>query len=238
MKVKVLIVEDELIIAEELKEKLLLIGYEVFGPTDEPQKAIEIAIKEQPDILLLDINLNAEIDGVELAVQLREKVNAGIIFLTAYGDSKTINRAKKVKPAAYMLKPYDDKNLAVAIDLAFANLSADNAEMENAYLVNNAFFVKEKQHFVKINLNDIMFIEAKGSYSDLVTYQKTITISMNLKNLLAGIDTSDIYRIHRSFAINIHKIEAFDGSQVVIGNKKLPIASNYKEDFLQRFRFI
>lgn len=234
--VKVLVVEDEFIIAEELREKLLQFGYTVLGPVDNAGEAEDLIRTEKPDILLLDINLKGKIDGITLAERVIDNYQLAIIFLTALSDEETLLRAKKIRPAAYIIKPYEDKNLAIAIDVAFSNMSDE--KMENGYLINDSFFIKEQHRFTKIRLEDILYIEANGSYSEIVTEQKIFTLAINLKNLISKFGRSSLYRIHRSYVVNINKINAFDGQQVVIQNHKLPVASSYKDDFFNKFRFI
>ncbi|MEQ8360610.1 MAG: response regulator [Cytophagales bacterium] len=235
--VKVLIVEDDFIISEELKERLLRFGYKVLGPVDNAEEAEKLILSETPDVVLLDINLNGEEDGISLAEKiLASKQQVAIIFLTALSDEKTLIRAKKIKPAAYIIKPYEERNLAIAIDVAFSNLS--DQKLDNGYLIKDSFFIKDTNRFSKIQLSDILFIEAKGSYSVITTETKTYTLTINLKNLLSKFSGSTLYRIHRSYVVNIKQIEAFDGHQVVIGKHKLPVASSYKEEFFKKFRFI
>ncbi|QNL21782.1 response regulator [Hyphobacterium sp. CCMP332] len=234
--VKVLIVEDDFIISEELKQRLLGFGYKVLGPVDNTQEAENLIRTESPDVLLLDINLNGKEDGISLAERILASHQVAIIFLTALSDEKTLIRAKKIKPAAYIIKPYEERNLAIAIDVAFSNLS--DQKLDNGYLIKDSFFIKDANRFTKIRLVDILFIEAKGSYSIITTENKSYTLTINLKNLLSKFSGSALYRIHRSYVVNIKQIEAFDGHQVIIGKYKLPVANSYKEAFFKRFRFI
>lgn len=236
-KVKIVIVEDEFIIAEELKEKLIQFGYKVFGPFDNSDEALkEIGILK-PDVVLMDINIKGTMDGVELAEKVSKEGEIAIIFLSALSDSSTVERAKKIKPAAYIIKPYEDRNLAIAIDLAFSNI-AENKESENSFLINDKFFIKENNRFVKIRLEDVYYLEAQGSYTELHTNHKVYTMSMNLKNLSSKIANENLQRVHRSFVINIEKIQAFDGNQVIVNNIKIPVASSYKDDLFKKFKFI
>lgn len=205
---------------------------------DNAEEALSLIEEVQPDILLLDINISGEKDGVTLAQEVVGKYNLAIIFLTAFSDLKTLSRAKKVKPAAYIIKPYEDTNLAVAIDLAFSNLADTQASNQNAYWVKDCFYIRDTNHFCKVKLNDILYIEAKGSYSQIMTEQRNITVSMNLKTLLNKISLPQLYRIHCSFAVNVNKVDAFDGNQVIIGGITIPIGPGQREAFLARFRFI
>lgn len=234
-KVKVLLIEDEFIIAEELKEKLESYGYEVHGPMDNAEEAIKEIDSLKPDVCLVDINLEGKLNGLDFAEAIVDK-NIAIIFLTALSDEKTLERAKSIGPAAYIIKPYEEKNLAVAIDLAFSQLS--DSEKADEYLIADSFFIKENFKFNKVNLEDILYLEAKGSYTEIVTPNKKYTLSLNLKTISSKVDNSNFQRIHRSYVVNVSKIDAFDGNQVIIAENKIPIANSYREEFLKRFKFL
>ncbi|MEO8514418.1 MAG: response regulator [Ignavibacteria bacterium] len=110
-KIKILIVEDEAMIALDIKEKLTELGYIVTQTADTGAKAIQYAGETMPDIVLMDIVIKGEMDGIEAAMVIKEKFNIPSLFLTAYSSGSVIERAKKVNPIGYLLKPFDDTKL-------------------------------------------------------------------------------------------------------------------------------
>ncbi len=114
-KIKILVVEDEAMIALDIKEKLTDMGYIVPMTIDNGADAIKYAGELRPDIMLMDIVIKGEMDGIEAAEQIKEKFNIPSLFLTAYNSGSIIDRAMKVNPIGYLLKPFDDSKLQDAI---------------------------------------------------------------------------------------------------------------------------
>ncbi|AEH60473.1 response regulator receiver protein [Methanosalsum zhilinae DSM 4017] len=117
-KTKILIVEDENIIALNIKKKLRNIGYIVPGIASTGKEAIEKAEITFPDLVLMDIRLKGEMDGVEAASQIRDKFDIPVIYLTAYSDEEILERAKKTEPYGYILKPFKESELRTSIEVA------------------------------------------------------------------------------------------------------------------------
>ncbi len=115
-KPRVLIVEDELIVAKNLQERLQRLGYEVADVASTGQEAISRAEENTPDIILMDIKLQGEMDGIETAGKINEKLGIPVIYLTAYADDSTLVRAKHTNPYGYLLKPIEGRELRSAIE--------------------------------------------------------------------------------------------------------------------------
>jgi PAS domain S-box-containing protein len=115
---KFLIVEDEFVVAETLRTELVSMGYEVTGLAASGEEAISLVLREKPDLVLMDIKLGGEMDGIETAIQLRQKLDVPCLFLTAFADEKFLSRSKLAEPLGYLVKPYDPKGLRAAIEIA------------------------------------------------------------------------------------------------------------------------
>ena len=115
---KVLIVEDEVITALELRYHLEQLGYEVVETVSSGEKAIERAIVLEPDLLLMDVRLEGRMDGIEAAREIRTRIDVPVIFLTAFGDEETLSRAKETGPFGYILKPFQERELRATIEVA------------------------------------------------------------------------------------------------------------------------
>ncbi|MBZ5615300.1 MAG: response regulator [Acidobacteriia bacterium] len=115
---RVLIVEDETLIAEELRERLSQFGYSVIAAVDTADEGIAIATRDRPDLVLMDIRLKGEKDGVQAAQEIRQQVDIPIVYVTAYSDRLTVDRARQTDYDAYVLKPFHRRELQSTIEVA------------------------------------------------------------------------------------------------------------------------
>ena len=115
---RALIVEDETLIAEELKERLSRLGFSVIAAVDSAEEGIEIATSECPDLVLLDIRLKGKKDGVQAAEEINRRVDVPIVYLTAYSDQLTVNRARRTQYDGFLLKPFHRHDLQSTIEIA------------------------------------------------------------------------------------------------------------------------
>jgi len=114
-----LVVEDEVLVARDIKSRLTRMGYEVVGTAGKGAEAIEKALTLRPDLILMDIHLQDDIDGIEAAITIRETYDVPVIFCTAYSNQETLDRAKVSTPYGYVLKPFDNRELEINIEIAF-----------------------------------------------------------------------------------------------------------------------
>jgi len=117
-KPRALIVEDEILIAEELKQRLSMLGFSVIAAVDSAEEGIAIATRERPDLVLLDIRLKGEKDGVQAAKEIRQQVNVPLVYLTAHSDRLTVDRVKETEYDGFLLKPFRECELQTTIEIA------------------------------------------------------------------------------------------------------------------------
>ncbi|MBW1740452.1 MAG: PAS domain S-box protein, partial [Deltaproteobacteria bacterium] len=117
-KTQILVVEDKGIVAEDIQRSLQALGYGVSGVASSGEEAIKKAEETRPDLVLMDIMLQGELDGIEAADQIRSRFNIPIIYLTAYADDKTLERAKITEPFGYIIKPFEDRELHTTVEMA------------------------------------------------------------------------------------------------------------------------
>jgi diguanylate cyclase (GGDEF)-like protein/PAS domain S-box-containing protein len=114
----ILVVEDEVLVARDIKSRLIRMGYEVLDTARKGSEAIDKSLALKPDLILMDIHLADEIDGIEAAVRIRQTLEVPVIFCTAYADEETLERAKISTPYGYVLKPFDNRELEINIEIA------------------------------------------------------------------------------------------------------------------------
>jgi len=256
-KINILIVEDEAIVALDLSKGLEKDGYEVAGIADNAAEALEIFCSREIDIVLMDVNIIGEKDGIETAAELLKFRPVPLIYLTAFTDADTIIRAKNTYPSAFLAKPYNLTNVRIAIELAISNFAIarqpesdgkpgvagdkDNLLQETILQMNDNIFVKNNYTFIKILLSDIVYLEAENNYVQFVTTDKKLLLRLSLGQLLEKINYKPLVRIHRSFAVNINAIQSFTEQDLLVNKNgspvSLPIGRSFKESFLKNFNF-
>ncbi|NJD53442.1 MAG: response regulator [Candidatus Methanoperedens sp.] len=115
---KIIIVEDEVIIAEGLQRKLTTMGYDIIGIASSGEEAVKKVKENNPDLVLMDIVIHGKIDGIETAAQIHSLFDIPVVYLTAYADEKTLERAKITEPFGYLIKPFKDRELQITIEIA------------------------------------------------------------------------------------------------------------------------
>ncbi len=125
-KANILVVEDESIVAADLQDRLKAMDYEVVGIAASGEDAVKKAVETHPDLALMDIVLKGEMDGVEAAERLRDDLNIPVVYLTAYTDSKTLERAKVTQPYGYIVKPFDERSIQASIEMALYRHKMEN----------------------------------------------------------------------------------------------------------------
>jgi PAS domain S-box-containing protein len=127
----ILVVEDEVIVANDIKDTLISFGYTVAGMVKSGEAALERVAETSPDLVLMDIHLAGTIDGIEAAGQIHAKYGTPVIFLTAYADNALIERAKVAQPYGYIVKPYEERGLHSAIEMALYKYGVDQKLKES-----------------------------------------------------------------------------------------------------------
>ncbi len=130
-KTRVLIVEDETIVALDIQDRLTELGYEVTGMTGRGEEALALASSTHPDLVLMDIHLKGKMDGIATADEIRQHCHIPIIYLTAYSDESTLQRAKITEPFGYIIKPFEDREIQSAIEMALYKHQAEERLREN-----------------------------------------------------------------------------------------------------------
>src|SRR6267154_6648809 len=115
---RALIVEDETLIAEELRERLSRLGFSVIAAVDTADEGIAIATREHPDLVLMDVRLKGRKDGVQAAKEIREQVDVPIVYLTAHSDRQTVERVKATDYDGFILKPFQKHELQMTVEVA------------------------------------------------------------------------------------------------------------------------
>jgi DNA-binding LytR/AlgR family response regulator len=242
--VKILIVEDELIIAEDVKSMLTKMGYEIVGNAMDYDEAISILEESTPDLVLLDINLNGKKDGIDLANTINVKYKTPFIYTTSYSDSVTLERAKQTKPINYLVKPFKKEQLFTAIEFALNSLahsdkkSIENGKNDDAIIIKDALFLKDKFKYTKLNINEILWIKSDGNYLEIKTTTKEELIRATLSNFIERLNSEVFFKTHKSYIVNLDYLTKLETNTVTIQEAKIPISKNYYDELLKKLNVV
>jgi DNA-binding LytR/AlgR family response regulator len=225
-KASVLVVEDEPLIADDIAETLEANGYEVVGIVDEASDALEVCKTYHPDVALLDIQIEGPVDGIGLAAQL----SMPVIFLTSFYDQKTLDRAKLVNPSGYIVKPFNERDLIVNLEIAIAR---GRRPAKSKPVANEKFFVKKDQEIVSVSASDIVYVEAYDNYSTLYTEKEKYMISHTLKSISEKLEPLGFLRIHRSYLINFDAVDSISENYVYLKGHQVMIGKSYRKQFME-----
>ncbi len=234
---RIVIVEDEYSIAMDMEMRLENMGHHVVGIACHYQELLPLLMEEEIDIVLLDINLNADKDGIEIAKLIDTKFELPVVFITAYTDEETFNQAIEVKPAGFITKPYKDADLRNTIRLALEKTEIKNTQAFSVEESKTSIFVKDKGVVKQVALNSILWLEAMDNYTVLFTEDQKMIVHAFLKDVLAQLG-NDFIRIHRSHAVSLKRITTLEDNTVYIGDKFLAVSNNYKQELLDRMKII
>lgn len=231
-KINCIIVDDEPIAREILESYLQKISnINLIKSCKNVKEALEITSNSNIDLILLDINM-PDISGMTLAKVIDKKIK--IIFTTAYREYAV--DGFDIQAVDYLLKPISFERFSQAItkyiDLMEFSISKNSETIEQTK--SDFIFVRADRKMVKINFDEILYIESLSDYLKIHTTNKTIITRETISNMEAKLSTEQFLRIHRSFIIAIAKIETYTNEFVEVNNKALTISRTYKDVVLEK----
>ena len=238
-----ILVEDEMVIGANISLELTNMGFEVTGIVPRGEEALHHIKQNPPDIVLLDIQLKGKIDGIETAQIMQKEFNIPVIYLTANADNFNFNRAKITHPYAFISKPYKKLDLQRAIELTVLQIQAEKTPQKTnggnevlAYILSDYLFVRNNDKLVKVEIKDIFYIEAERNYCRIYSKDKEYLLVMTLKEMDEKLPQKHFIRVHRSFIVNLSKIDEISTSHIVIGKTAIPVSKALKEELLNRLQ--
>ena len=241
--IKILIVEDNVIIADDMQSMLEEIGYEIVDNVIVYEQAIEVLKTQQVDLVLIDIILASDKTGIDLGKHIRENYDIPFIFVTSNSDRATVENAKTVKPNGYLVKPFEQQDLYTSIEIALSNFIYgkqnisknvsdedlnEDLPMSNSIL-KDSIFVKKQHLYYRIQFGDIQFIKADNVYLEVNTIDKKFLVRSPLKDYLEKLPQNKFYRAHKSYIVNVDHIDAINSKDIMINNTLIPISKDFKE---------
>ena len=241
--IKILIVEDNVIIADDMQSMLEEIGYEVVDNVIVYEQAVEVLKNNHVDLVLIDIILASDKTGIDLGKHIRDVYNIPFVFVTSNSDKATVENAKTVKPDGYLVKPFEQQDLYTSIEIALSNFNysrkdsnsstqeysgSEDDVMSNSVL-KDSIFVKKQHLYYRIQFEDIQFIKADNVYLEVNTIDKKFLVRSPLKDYLEKLPKGKFYRAHKSYIVNVDHIDAINSRDIMINDTLIPISKDFKE---------
>lgn len=239
---RILIVEDDMIIAANLSLQLTKLGYEVTGIESRGEEAVYHTQLNSPDIILMDVNLRGNLDGIETVKAIQKTKDIPVVYLTANNDEGTFLKAKATHPHAFISKPFSKLNLQRTIALVAEQIKekkTDESSFSTALeVLEDRIFVRHGGKMVKILLDHILYVEADRNYCNIVTENGDFLVVSTLKSIEKKLRNGNFLRVHRSFMVNISKLDSVSESHLEIRRKSIPVSRSHKELLLGRLQTI
>lgn len=233
---KVLVVEDEFLVAADIEESLEILGYKVVGTVATGKAAIENVEKNLPDVILMDIMLKGDMTGIDAANIIRKKHDVPIIYLTANADLATIEKAKISLPYGYIIKPFTEKDLQTNIEIARFKFNNDiQTKMESDQY--NRFFTginqdeKEQKYIYaesekgleKVNIEDIYYIDLENGKTIFYLPEDDLMISKSIDELEHELPSDQFVRVNDTQIVNVDKVFLSKLPEIIIADKMIVI---------------
>lgn len=247
--VKILVAENELLIAEIIAETVMNAGYEVSAKITRGEDLQEAVSQTSPDLLIMDIRLDGRLDGISAVSDVKTQQDIPVIYVTDIDDQQTMKRAEETSPSAYLVKPFNERQLLASIFMALHNFStgAKATPGETAlpaeagsFVIRDAVFIRVKDgNLQKIRPAEIGYMEASSNYTYLyMTGNSRHLITNSMNRVLEQLTDPAFVRVHRSYAVNMNKVDAIKGNMLVVDKKEIPVGETYRADVMNRFSYL
>lgn len=205
---KILIVEDNPIVAEDLKTKLKNLGYHVTRTAYSGKQAIDSLEKEVPDLALMDIRLGTGMNGIETASILKNVYNVSVIFLTAHADDDTLSRAKLTQPLGYIVKPFSDEDLKSAIVVALHQFKMEQALKESRQQYQIVVNTIQDSLLVVDQKNSIQYVNS--AFCSMYQYSEKEALGMDVSRLIHP----DVHHVFETCIKELKQTGTFSGRRI------------------------
>jgi DNA-binding LytR/AlgR family response regulator len=223
MKIKCIIIDDERLALEVIENHLKNFDHiETAATFNNPMKAYQILEQEKIDVIFLDINM-PQMSGFSFIQTLNNKPL--IVITTAYRDYAV--KSFELNILDYLVKPIPFNRFLKTVNKIYQQIYVNTISGDTQLQQEPHLFLKVNKKLIKINLNDIFFIESLKDYIKVITATGNYVVHKSLTAMTEELPQSSFIRVHRSFTISLNKIIALEGNTIEISDKKIPIGRNY-----------
>lgn len=225
---KVYVVEDMAVTRASIISTLEQNDVHVLGSSANAEQAWKEIQELSPDLVLIDINLAGEKDGLWLASKIKASFHIGILFLTAYGDRDTLEKIKHAKADGYIQKPFKTPTLLANIGIVIQNLALKPSRVEAEK--QNEIIIKSGGKQVFLDPSDIRFVRSDGNYLEIICSKKREITRMKIGDFLQELPSGQFIQVHRRYLVNKSKINAMNNNTIWMDDEKIPISESFKKE--------
>lgn len=227
-----MIVEDDFFLADDLAEGLRELEYDVIGVATGEKEAEKILEQRIPDVIIMDIEIEGVLDGIDLASKINKRHSIPVIYLTDKMDDRTVNRASLMCEGVYLPKPVTPTIVNMNIKNLFKS-RIDQEEFHADYiLLKRGTGVK-----VRTQIDDIVFLKASGAYcSACILGQQEYTFSQSMNHVLHKMPKDKFVRVHRSYTVNLNHLKSIENNELILegADYPIPVGQNYMKEIKKR----
>lgn len=216
----ILIVEDEVLVAKQIEKTLIDNSYNSAGIAIDYTSAIELLETNPVDFVLLDVNINGEKSGIDIANYINQNLAIPFLFMTSYNDNDTLIKLKLVNPIAYLYKPINELTLLTNIDIYFNSKNKKKKEI---------IAIKAGAKIYNINISELMYVKSEHVYLNFYFMNRSKSIRLSFSAFLEQIPDKMMFKISRSIAVNPNFLDEIGKSTLKIQEKSFKISDSYKE---------
>ncbi len=233
----VYIVEDEPIIGKQLRMILMDMGVRITGWSDDPNQVLLDLRHAKPHLVLLDIHLDHEMDGILLATELQRLGIRDFIYITAYHDPETLDRVKATMPLAFIIKPFSPETIQSNIKIAFAKMR-NHRHILPQVVESKPLFFKDGSTMIQVRPEDIYYAQAFDNYCYIQTGDRRLLSPHTLKHIESILSTGSFVRTHKSFLVNLEHITSIQEGYIYLHEHRVKMGRVYKYRLLDAIQII
>ena len=241
-RLKTIIVEDNFSLALELEMVLIKMGHKILATVDNSGDALVEILAKQPELILMDIDIKGKLSGLDIADKIAH-LNIPVIFVTSYADEEHFDRASEIPNTTYITKPADEYTIKGAINLLkMLNRAVRPSDNRSGIkLENNLLYLKRNSDYIKVDIDDILYVESSNIYCKTVTKENGNFLNrLTLNEYKSILQSGKFIRPHRSFIANqnnISKVNLNDNT-IVMDKHLIPISRNAKKEMKESLMMI
>lgn len=236
----ILIVEDDVSLALDLELAVEEMGYNVVAIVDNSKDAFKAIGHHDPDLILMDIELNGNLSGIQIAEKI-EQLDIPVLYVTSLNDQAHFEKAKQTNYIGYIVKPVNKFTLRSSIETAFRTVAKqEKSEEENAFPYKNNVFFKKRGVLHRISIKSILYVSAADDYTITTTDSGDFISSLRLFEIQNLLEPFGFAKAHRSHLVNLNRVQSIDTDKkaIIIGEHEVPLSRTFKDEIYEKISYL
>ncbi|MBI1226566.1 MAG: response regulator [Bacteroidetes bacterium] len=237
----ILLVEDDASAALDVEMLLDELGIKLSCKKENAADALNYIYSEQPDLIIMDIELQSDKSGLDVAKEIVH-LRIPIIFTTSHEDKALFEASKSVNSFGYLVKPFNKISLQSTLEQAFSKLCPADELVDSSLgaALQDKVLVKHVNILYPVSFDEILYIQGEGNYCSIHTQARKYLLKISLRKILESMPSNQFAPVHKSFIVHLGKVESVDigSGKLTVGKEVVPLGRNFKNSFLERFNIL